>query len=405
MSFFDYLRQNVKDWHENVNKVTQSISRNRRSLAGDTGEEFVKRLLGHRNFSKGGGGLMLSNKRVPMHETGKREIDFIIISQKKIHVIEVKNWSGRIQGKLDDYSWIKESNFTENKEDAKQYRNLVFDNLEKSKVLLSFLNRIGFDVGNKQIEHKVFFVDTVRGDGSVRLHMDKSIEESPNVITTPKLGYYLNIEQANNVESAAHFTRLAIELTDRLLTYVLGEEVSGRITDGLLGRVGKEKHKRMLEDVKYLPTWDHVKLFGGEVVRGDIMGHYGYHGIDWQKMFIDHSGIDISKVGRINNNISERNCKDLTSKSASLVRSMLMGNMPLILHQSLKEILFGLHERLEKIPTNIARGNVDYNLRFKPAASPTEINLELPGITEIQYGNRQTYLHWLFNNVIPRNKR
>ncbi len=345
---------------------------------------------------------MLSNKRVPIHETGKREIDFIVITQKKIHIVEVKNWSGRIHGKINDDMWTKESGFMCEPGDVRQCANLVFDNYKKSKVLSSFLNGIGYDVVPEQIEHKVFFVDTVRGDGSIRLHMDRSIEESPYVITTPKLDFYLNIDQANNVDDASYFTRVAIELADRLLEYILGEEVAGRLADGLLGRVGKEQHKKLLEDFKCLPTWDHVKIFGGDVLRGDIMGHYGKYGNDWKNMFIDNSGIDIARVGRIKNSIAERNCNDLSSKGMSLLRSMLMGNMPLVLHQSLKEIIFGLHERLENIPTNMARGNVEYSLRFKPAGSPTEVGLEMPTITEIRYGNRQAHLHWLFNNVVPR---
>ncbi len=119
-------------------------------------------------------------------------------------------------------------------------------------------------------------------------------------------------------------------------------------------------------------------------------------------MFIENTGIDISKIGKINNKISERNCNDISSKSISLLRSMMIGHMPLLLHMSLKDLIFGLNEKIDKIPTKFARGNPDYVLRFKPAGKAEEVFLEMPEITEIQYGNRQAFLPWLFNNVKQR---
>lgn len=418
MGIFDYLRQNVRDWHDDVSQNVTAKSQDCATAAGDAGEEFTKTILGHRIFSGGGGGVILCNKRVPLHQERKREIDFIIVTSKKVHIVEVKNWSGRIIGKVSDEKWIKED-----RSGSRECKNLIQDNFDKVSALTAFFQATGYDIKPEQIEHKVFFVDSVRDDGSTRLVLDKSIENSDFVITTPKLKYFLDVEQLDNCDDVGLAKQLAIRLADLLFEFCLGEEVSGVVTDGLLGRVGKDKHRKMIEDLKRLPTWDHVKLFGGAILRGDIIGHYGSQGKDWKNMLLDPSGVDISTVGKVTNVIVERNCNTVSKKAFSLVRSMVMGNMPLLLHQSLKEeLFFGLEKHLEQIPTNLVRGNIDYHLRFRAVGNtknevdaapssdelqdqissrPNDLEVAMPNIVEIQYGNRQANLHWLFNNVIP----
>lgn len=64
------------------------------TLAGSDGEEFLSSLLKkHFNgtFLKRQNAKFYSGKRIPRSEGGRYEIDLIVLSQKFIYLIEIKN--------------------------------------------------------------------------------------------------------------------------------------------------------------------------------------------------------------------------------------------------------------------------------------------------------------------------
>ena len=262
MSIAGYFRKNLKNWQEHSRKRINPLYQKGKDKAGFQGEEFIKKLIvTHQHFRGRKNCVLLPNKRVPKTQGGgKREIDLIIASKKKIHIHEVKNWSGRLEGRIDDATWVHYPRAGE----PREVKNITTDNAEKASVLSQFFKRIGIEVSPKEIDYRTFFVDSKRPDGSIRLNISSKISKDPSIVTTDKLGFYLNVEQADNIDQINHWQKVIVSFVEKIVSFTLGEESGNRFIDGFSGRVGKENHKKLINSLKILPTWDQmiwVQLF------------------------------------------------------------------------------------------------------------------------------------------------
>jgi hypothetical protein len=398
----DKIKQNFKDWQQHSKNKIEKEHADGIDTAGRRGEEFLRNLMvNHRNFGGTKNCLCLPNKRIPkLDGQGKREIDLILVTQKKIHIYEVKNWSGRIEGRIDDPKWIHHPSYGG---EPREVDNLIIDNESKANLIISFLNYYGYDVSQEQIEHKTIFVDNIRPNGDVRLHLPNDIKNNKFVITSEKLNHYLDIEQAGNVDRYDFWQNMILKFIEFVITRTLGEEYGDRFIDGISGRVGKERYKKLLEDLKLLPTWDQLMMYGTKIYSGDIIDHYGFHE-DWKNMFIDAGGIDFSKIEEIHNTTVYREPdQKLENKLKSLGKSLIRGYMPL-----------KAKGRYIYSPLSQFRGNPYYKLKFLPAGGVKDQNgnlliettgklkpLEIPilKINQILYGNKYANEKWLFNQL------
>ena len=83
-------------------------------------------------------GYLLTNVLLPLNNEENTEIDAIIISNKGIFCIEVKNWIGKISGDNYDKYWIQHY-YDPSKED-KKHRNPYLQNQNHCYALAEFLN-------------------------------------------------------------------------------------------------------------------------------------------------------------------------------------------------------------------------------------------------------------------------
>lgn len=140
----------------------------------------------HRHFGGNKNCVLLPNKRVPRVDgSDKREIDLILVSKKKIHIYEVKNWSGRLEGRIDDKLWVHYPRMGE----PRQVKNITMDNLEKASVLATFLNKLDIEIEPDEIDYRTFFVDSKRPNGSIRFDISDNIKNDKSIVTTDKLGF------------------------------------------------------------------------------------------------------------------------------------------------------------------------------------------------------------------------
>lgn len=384
MSLGDYLRKNIKNWQDHSRRKINPQFQEGKDKAGAQGEEFLKKLIvTHQHFGGHKNCILLPNKRVPKVDgSGKREIDLILASKKKIHIHEVKNWSGRLEGRIDDPFWTHYPKSGE----PRQVKNITMDNAEKAFVLSEFLYRIGIEVDAHEIDHRTFFVDSKRPDGSVRLDISERISSDRSIVTTDKLGFYLNVEQANNVDQIDHWQQVVVSFVEKIISFTLGEDSGNRFVDGFLGRIGKENHKKLMQALKILPTRDQLVFYGTKIQAGDIFGHYGFHS-EWRNMFLSPGDINFKKIEEIiNKQANKEPALDFKERVGSLSKSLAVGFMPL-----------NIKGRWLLTPIRQLRGNPDYNLTFQPAGQENKMIIPIMQIDRVIYGNKYNNENWLFN--------
>jgi len=110
--------------------------------AGRKGEEYATNLIRQVLYEKD---TLLNNVKISVDES-ETEIDNIIINNRGIFIIEVKNYRGKIYGKEDDYEWtkVKESS------GGNLYQNTVKNPIKQTKrqvyILAQFLKHYGYKV-------------------------------------------------------------------------------------------------------------------------------------------------------------------------------------------------------------------------------------------------------------------
>ncbi|MBO4452890.1 MAG: NERD domain-containing protein, partial [Clostridia bacterium] len=83
--------------------LTRYLNVKQRKNAGKDGEQFAERLI--KSVSKDGD-IVLKNVELD-YEGRKTELDFLIVNRNGVFIIEVKNYSGRIEGLENDNEWRK----------------------------------------------------------------------------------------------------------------------------------------------------------------------------------------------------------------------------------------------------------------------------------------------------------
>lgn len=108
-------------------------SQHNQIIAGEAGEKRIKEILMSHKACNYLYGKLFQNIYLG-HGEHTNELDFVSITSRGIFVVEVKNWSGQIQGTLDDEKWIQHNSF-----DAKYRRNPIKQNRNHTNKLKSVL--------------------------------------------------------------------------------------------------------------------------------------------------------------------------------------------------------------------------------------------------------------------------
>lgn len=137
--------------------------------AGRQGENYVCDLICQVLKEKD---LLFSN--VPIEIEGKRtELDHIIVNNRGIFIIEVKNYSGSLMGTDNDYEWVKTKISSSGNSYTKIVKNPIKQVNRQVYLLAQFLKYYGVDVW---VEGYTFFVQ-----GNSPVHC-KQVLESAQVI-------------------------------------------------------------------------------------------------------------------------------------------------------------------------------------------------------------------------------
>ena len=240
------LLDRLKAWHC-LSKV-ESVQEKPEVLAGRTAELFLKTLV--ESHIKYKGCSCFIAKRVPSRQEGRRfEIDLIVLTKKRLHFLEVKNWSGQLNKK--DGNWVQ----TRRNGKTVAHPNLTKYNSKKTDVMIKYLKSKGLNIDKSYFSQKVLFMNK-------NLTISNSILQDPDVIPIHKLDAFL--ESHPSLSFAAKMVHSIIE--------VCLESESGQIIlDGLF----KSLHSKQLEiatrAINELRSWDSLGLRGGRILKGDAI--------------------------------------------------------------------------------------------------------------------------------------
>ncbi len=243
------IMRRLRDWRDLG--LILPIAEDPAIAGGRQAERFLETLVqSHLNFQ---GAILYPNKRVPAGRR-RREIDLIVVTAKRIHVIEVKNWSGSLRVVGD--KWVQTNR--NNREIA--HANLAADHQDKNAVLIDYLLHEGVALGPdaqfKFITNKIIFMNP-------RLSIeDPSIREHPNVLPPDRLNDYLDRQRR------ASFGE---RMLGSVIQWCLDSESAGAVMEGRFGSLASDKVEAVRAAFDKLSTWDAVHYYGSRVETGDLL--------------------------------------------------------------------------------------------------------------------------------------
>lgn len=276
------------------------------TLAGRDGEEFLSSLLKkHFNgtFLKRQNAKFYSGKRIPRSEGGRYEIDLIVLSQKFIYLIEIKNWSGiltpfdklseerrqeilrfeQMETKLNQKElqntkniWMQEKTYYEKGGIEKKkyilHENMTLLNEKKCSEFIRYLKANNVEIDKRKIIYKIVFVNS-------NLTFHESLSDDENLIGFNEINAFVGgVRKSGFVEG----------VISGLVGLLVSRENSKILVD-LWRQNFDNRTFNDIDGVLYkIRTWDYVKLYGGRILAGDC--YYYISGVDMQSEFLTENG-------------------------------------------------------------------------------------------------------------------
>lgn len=213
-------------------------------------------------------GHVFSNKRIPRDvkaaAMGRYETDLLVITPRRVVVLEVKTWSGslRIQGD----QWVQ----TQRSGNQVVHQNLLLHNRDKLRVLRQYLLHCGVNLPVERFHQAVVFANP-------RLDIDPALRTHPAVLEFDSLDAVLG-----DGTSAARL--MAAKLVEKLAS----AEAAKALHRDLLNVISPAQVKAAAQAIAELRTWDRITLRGGRELQGDLL---------WLRMIGTHCPAEVMNRG------------------------------------------------------------------------------------------------------------
>jgi hypothetical protein len=201
-------------------------------------------------------GHVFAGRRIPSKRQGRRrEIDLIVCTPRMIHLIEVKNWSGRLE--IDNGRWRQ----NRRSGDVVDHGDLIKTNLLKQDAVVEYLHERGIAIDDKLIrDHivtEIIFMNR-------KMELDPTIEALPEIITRRELDRYLGRQPRSS---------FAQQMFSSLIELCLSAESkrAGRSSAAASEPIPPAKFKQITTCLSETMTWDQLHLYGTKVIAGDLV--------------------------------------------------------------------------------------------------------------------------------------
>lgn len=250
------------------------MSPDQREIAGDRGEAILLSSI-EKKSDKTLGCYWWSNKRVKdQGESGKSEIDLLLISHNYIYLFESKYWSGtltinpNIADKKNRWVFYKPKYIgnVKSNEDTEiiLFEDMTVDLLHKMEKLKSKLEKNKIIIDREKFKNMIVFTNS-------RINIDESIKENDKVVSLSDLDKHLD----NDLKNLSKEEIIIISL----VRHIINLEYTDK-TKNCLNQAWKECSNSdipltanidLIKFIQNLPSWDTIKFYGGKTVRGDIL--------------------------------------------------------------------------------------------------------------------------------------
>ncbi|WP_310428660.1 nuclease-related domain-containing protein [Chamaesiphon sp. VAR_48_metabat_135_sub] len=243
-------------WHKIRKTNLSPIEEDGGILAGREAEDKL-RVIVSENYSFRGCHSFAAKRLPDPRNRRRREIDLIVVTAKRLYVIECKNWGGSLTISIDRDRWIQKTSTGRTIE----HENVLSLNTLKMKLLVEYLRNRGISIEPDRVCQKLILMNK-----SLRI-TSGLIAKNLDVITPDRLEEYLAKEN-NKLKPHEQLFSSAIGL-------LLDEELKGKVLDGLeIERVGGQNHDQIIEEIGKIATWDKIFLHGTKILTGDIIDRY-----------------------------------------------------------------------------------------------------------------------------------
>ena len=181
----------------------------------------------------------------------RREIDLIVCTPQVIHLIEAKNWSGRLEVLGGDWRQTRRSGGGRAREPARRNR-------LKRDAVVEYLNDRGLDLDERfvrdHIAPKVIFTNP-------RLELDPTVEALPEVIS-----------RGNSTDTSGGSARGAWPSGwPRRCSRSASTGKRGWRGRPRPGAIPPDRYGKIVESLAEVGTWDRLEFHGTRVVAGDVV--------------------------------------------------------------------------------------------------------------------------------------
>jgi Nuclease-related domain len=221
---------------------------------GRDAELLLKQLIGSSQAFKDG--QVFAGRRIPSKRQGRRrEIDLIVCTPRMIHLIEVKNWSGRLE--------IFNGRWHQNRRsgDVVDHGDLIKINLQKQDAVVEYLHDRGISIDNSLVrDHivtEIIFMNR-------KLELDPAIEALPEIITRRELDQHLGRQPRS-----AFVEQMFSTLIELCLSAESKRDRKGRGVDR--EPIPTVKFQQITKCLAETMTWDRLHFYGTKTVTGDVV--------------------------------------------------------------------------------------------------------------------------------------
>ncbi len=216
---------------------------------------------------------MLAGRRIPSKRQGRRrEIDLIVCTPRKIHLIEVKNWSGQLTVK--DGRWRQ----TRRSGEIVDHGDMFRENRLKQEAVVEYLRDRGLDLGESFVRN--FLISQVIFTNP-KLELDSEVERRPDVISRRELDGYVGPEPRKGFGE-----RMMSSLIDLCMASVSKDRSAAAQTQP--GRIPPGEYEKIVVCLLETETWDQLHYQGTTIETGDLIslriGSKTYRKADLVKM-------------------------------------------------------------------------------------------------------------------------
>jgi Nuclease-related domain len=338
-------QQHFDAWHKISKADLTPVAEDGGILAGRDAEDLLQQLV-EENYSFRGCH-SFAGKRVPnLDGRGRREIDLIVVTSKRLYIIECKNWTGNLIAEGD--RWVQTNTDGQGRLVRKDHEDVLQINQLKMKLLLANLRNQVIPIRSEAVCQKVIFMNP-----KLRI-CSPVIANHPDVIPPEQLEAYLSGQDSK--------LKLHEQLFSAVIGVLLDAETKNKVLDGVgIELVGGAKHDKLIQYLRELGTWDRVFLRGTKIISGDIRIRSSMN------MFANDVSLDGVK------NIQVRYVE---SKWWGFFKALFRVGRPIAL-----DLYDAKGKCIEKVS-----GNPHGVVRIIPAGSPTEQDVDICQIDHLSYG-------------------